>query len=112
MKKLIAISLTFAPLLVAAAATLESILQQISHLVSLLVPLLITLAVVYFIWGVIKYIAAGGDEEKRKEARSMMIYGIIGLFVIVAMWGLVEVLRSTFGINAEQTYTTPWTPIK
>ena len=63
------------------------------------IPLLVTLAVFYFIWGVVKYIQNAGDEEKRKEGAKMMTYGIIALFVIIAMWGLVNVLMGTFNLE-------------
>lgn len=61
-----------------------------------IIPLLITLATVYFLWGVIGYIMAAGDEKKITEARYFIIYGLIGLFVIVSMWGLVNLAVSTF----------------
>ena len=38
-------------------------------------------------------------EVTEKEARNVMIYGIIGLFVMVAVWGLVNVLINTFGLS-------------
>lgn len=62
-------------------------------------PLLISIAVIVFIVGVIKYVANGDDESKRTEGRNFMIYGIIGLFVMVSVWGLVGVLQGTFGIG-------------
>ncbi len=98
MKKFIAIGLALAPSL-AFAADINSILGVIRNILNTLVPLLIGIAVVVFLWGVIKYITAGGDEEKRKEARNMMMYGIIGLFVMVAVWGLVAVLGNTLGVQ-------------
>jgi uncharacterized membrane protein len=63
-----------------------------------LIPILITLGVVYFIWGVIKYVTAK-DPDAQKEARSVMISGIIGLFVIVSIWGLVNLISNTFGVG-------------
>lgn len=64
-----------------------------------LVGLLVALSLVYFLWGVFKYIQSVGDETKRKEGINMMTYGIIALFVIVSVWGLVRVLQSTFQFN-------------
>jgi fumarate reductase subunit D len=63
---------------------------------SSVVPLMITLATVYFLWGVLSYIMAAGDEKKLTEARYYILYGLIGLFVIVAMWGLVSIITNTF----------------
>jgi uncharacterized membrane protein YidH (DUF202 family) len=99
----------FAPFL-ALAATITDIIGNIQDIVNLLVPLLIGIAVIYFIWGVIKYISAGADEGKREEARNTMIYGIIGLFVIVAIWGLVGVISSTFDIETGGTIDRPLLP--
>jgi hypothetical protein len=52
-----------------------------------------------FLWGVIQYITAGADEEKRAGARNYMIYGIIGLFVLVSVWALVFWLGSILGLR-------------
>ena len=54
------------------------------------------LATVIFLWGVIQYITAGGEEEKIKSGRTYMLWGIIALFVMVAVWGLVGVITATF----------------
>ncbi len=54
------------------------------------------LALIYFIYGVAKYIMNAGDPEAQKEARSVMIWGIVALFVIVSVWGLITVLQNTF----------------
>lgn len=106
MKKFIA-SLGFAagflPLLAlaqvsTAPGTIGGVLSTIGNLLNFLIPILIAAAVVYFIWGVISYVTAK-DEEKQKEARKVMISGIIGLFVIVSIWGIIGLLTSTFGIG-------------
>lgn len=61
-----------------------------------LTVLIIGLAVLYFLLGVLKYIQSVGDETKRKEGVTMMTYGIIGLFVMASLWGLVYVIQNTF----------------
>lgn len=99
----------FAPGL-AFAADVESILSEISSIINLIIPLLIAIALIVFIVGVIKYITAGADEEKRKEARNTIIYGVIGLFAIVAVWGLVGVISSTFGIDTGGSIDIPQLP--
>lgn len=63
---------------------------------STVTPLLVTLAMVGFIWGVISYYLNPDNEEKRKKGKSFIIGGLIALFVIVSMWGLVGILTNTF----------------
>ena len=74
------------------------------------VPVLIALAVVYFVWGVISFVIAD-DEEAKSKGRDRIIYGIIGLAVIIGMWGLVNLLRNTFLLNNNTNVTLPTVPI-
>ncbi len=85
----------------AHAADAFSILTVINRILATLIPIMITLAVVYFIWGVIQYTLTT-DEEAKKKARSKIIYGLIGLFLIVAFWGVVRLITTTFGVGPEQ----------
>src|SRR3989344_2256790 len=63
------------------------------------IPLLFAFALVIFLWGVYKYISSASIEGK-EGARVTIIYGIIGLFVMLSAWGLVRVLTSTFFSSA------------
>ncbi len=78
--------------------TIFNLLGTISAIMNVVIPILITLAVLYVIWGVIKY-ATAKESEDQAEGRRVIISGIIGLFIIVSIWGLVGVLNSTFGID-------------
>lgn len=91
----------------AGGTDLQSIVREVGRIVELIIPLLIAIALVYFIVGVIKYITAGADETKRTEARNTMLYGIIGLFVIVAVWGLVDVIARTFDVDTGGSQSLP-----
>jgi len=70
------------------------------------VIILISLAVVFFLYGILKYITAGDDEEKRSKMKNVMIYGIIGLFVMISFWGIVNILINTFELD-----TTPYVEV-
>src|SRR3989338_399264 len=59
---------------------LQGFICKLSELINAVIPVLIALGVVFFIWGVIKYVV-GGDEEAKAKGRTSMIYGIIGLAV-------------------------------
>ena len=73
------------------------------------VPLVITLALIYFIYGVAKFITASESDEKEK-ARNIMIYGAIGLFVIVSIWGIIALLQTFTGAQAGATIVLPSVP--
>lgn len=100
MKKVISFSAVLGSMpFLAFAADARSIILQIQTLLNYIIPVLITLAVVYFIWGVIQY-TVSSDEEAKKGARGKIIQGLIGLFVIIAFWGIVNLITNTFGVGA------------
>lgn len=102
MKKIISLGLVFgaAPLLAAAAVpgTFDYVLEKIVGYVNVIVPVLITVAIAYFIWGVIQFISSS-EEEAKKNGRTKIINGLIGLFVIVAFWGIIALVKNTFGVQ-------------
>lgn len=83
----------------ALAAQADTIVTNVKNLINNVIPILLIVGTVVFLWGVILYLTAGADEEKRANARSLMIYGIVGLFVMVAVWGIVNVLVGFFGVG-------------
>lgn len=100
-KKLVILSslgLSFMPLMVLAQTTITSTLDRITSILSVVVPLVIALGVVYFIWGVVQYVISS-DEEAKKAGKNRMIFGIIGLVVIVGMWGLVNMVLNSFALD-------------
>ena len=68
------------------------------NLLKLALPLIISLAVVWFIYNVFRYMIAGSEDDKAK-AKTDMVWGIVAIFVMVSVWGLVGILQSTFGTS-------------
>ncbi len=99
------IAVAIAPAVAAAQGTIQGVLQTVDAILDTLIPILIVIATIVFIWGVIVYITAGSSEEKKNYGKYLIMYGLIGLFAIVAIWGVVKVLANTFGVG-----TTPIPP--
>jgi hypothetical protein len=78
---------------------LGQIICKIHELLNSIIPVLLALGVVYFIWGVVNYVIAD-DEEAKSKGKERILYGIIGLAIIVSVWGLVQILVTTFGLSA------------
>lgn len=82
-----------------AAQTVNSLINTFSGILGAIIPFFMILATVIFLWGVIQYITAGGEEEKIKAGRTYMLWGIIALFIMIAVWGLVNVVANTLGVG-------------
>ncbi len=94
-----------------ANATLFGLLCRIGVFLNAIVPVLIALGIVYFVWGVVTYVIAS-DEEAKKTGRDRIIYGVIGLAVIVGVWGLVNVVKSTFfSVGNQANIQLPTVPV-
>ena len=61
--------------------------------------ILITLSVLYFLYGVSNYIRSDLSDSDKAEAKQVMLWGVVGLFAIVAMWGLVKIVQGTFDLD-------------
>ena len=66
---------------------------------TILIPLAFGLCVLYFFWGVVKYIQTGAaSEEAAKEGRRIMTWGVIGIFVAFSVWGIIAFIQSELSI--------------
>ena len=76
----------------------EFVLDLLSLFNTVVVPLLAALTLFVFLWGMFNYFFIKyQDPNARKEGAQFMLWGIIGLAVIVLMWGLVALVTSIFG---------------
>ena len=78
-----------------------SALNSLTAIVNSVIPFLLAIAVVVFIWGVIKYVVASSPDDKA-AGRGYIIYGIIGIVVILSIFGLVKLVQNIFGIGNTQ----------
>ena len=91
--------LAFPALALAQGQTVQTILVKFQDILRMVIPIIITLAIIFFLWGLTQYVTSAGDEAKRKEAATKIIGGIVVIFVMVTVWGLVYVLGRSFGIE-------------
>lgn len=96
---LLAIGVAVLPSLASAVGLLD-ILVLASRFLNGVIGLFITLAIVIFFWGLIQYLLQVG--EQKAEGLKIMFYGVIAIFVMVSLWGIIRVLQSTFGVQNNQ----------
>jgi hypothetical protein len=88
-----------------AASNITGLITQLQTWLNLLIPLLLTAAIVVFFWGLVKYIMAAGDEGAKESGKTLMIWGMIALFVMVAFWGIIGYFQSSLGLTGTVTTT-------
>lgn len=102
MKKLALFGAPFLLPLVALAqdtnlGTIRALTQSVGDIVNLLIPIAFALAVLFFFWGLATYIL--GAEDNKEVAKKRMIWGVVAIFVMASIWGLVNFIAGTFGVD-------------
>lgn len=72
------------------------------------IPFILAIGFLIFVWGMFQYFIRGGANEEAKESgRSLIMYAIAGYVVILAFWGIVNILSNGIGLENEGLDTIP-----
>ena len=70
------------------------------QLIRLAIPITAGIALLAFIWGLIKFISrVGGDEKAVTEGKKLMIWGLIALFLMMSIWGILRFFSISLGFR-------------
>src|SRR3990167_8075789 len=90
----------------AASTSLNGFIRNVdSMIIDLLIKLIFALAIVYFLYGVFEFLSNQENEEKKTTGKNHMLWGIIGITIMMGVWFFLNLIISTFnieGINPEQ----------
>jgi hypothetical protein len=77
-------------------SSFAEVVQIFINIISAMVPAVGLLALFFFMWGGFQVLLNSGNEQALAEGKKRLVYGIIALFVMVSVWGILEVLDNTF----------------
>jgi len=81
-----------------AEASVETLMKSINKvIINPLILFLFSIALVYFIYGLVQYFLSPDNEEVRKTSKTHMIWGVIGLFIMVSVFGILQLVLGTVG---------------
>jgi uncharacterized RDD family membrane protein YckC len=97
MKKYFTIILLMTPAIAfAAPRSLKELMELFIDLLDQAVVVVAALALLFFFWGLAQLILNADNEDKKKASKSIMVWGIIILFVMFSIFGILRVLSNTF----------------
>ena len=83
-----------------ASESLDQFINNVDTIVvNPLIVLLFALALVYFLWGIFQFVANQDNEEKRSTGKRHMIWGLIGITIMMGVWMILTIIMNTFGIT-------------
>lgn len=81
----------------AALDNINSFIVDIGGIVNTIIPILFAIALLGFFYGLVLYIFA--SEHESDKAKKYMLWGVVALFVMATVWGLVNFLGDAVGID-------------
>ena len=84
---------------------LMGVLQTINKFLNGLIGVIITIAIIVFFWGLVIYLTSVGEDKQKGLVQ--MFYGLIAIFVMVSIWGIIHLLQATFGLQGSNQPIVP-----
>ena len=85
---------------IAEASAISDLVGRVNQaILGPIMQLLFALAFIYFIYGVAKYFLNPLDTEGRADGRQHVMWGLIGLFIMFSVYGIIRLVLGTFGVS-------------
>lgn len=81
-------------------ATQDLIQSLNDNIVNPFIILLIAFAILYFLWGVAQFVIYSDSEEERSKGKRHMIWGIMGIVIMVSVFGILSLVLNSFGVDS------------
>lgn len=101
-----------------AYASVDSFIANVNKLIiNPLITFLFALAIVFFLYGVVEFMMNQDNEEKKTTGKSHMLWGIVGLTIMMGVFTLMNIILKTFNIKGivpeeGKVELSPYTPSK
>lgn len=82
----------------AALENIDELVGDVGNIINRAIPILFALALLVFFWGLVKFIFSPEDKESAKKT---MLWGVVALFVMATVWGLVSFLGEAVGVDQD-----------
>lgn len=64
-----------------------------------LILLAFTLSTVYLLYGIVRFLSLEAVDKSRKEAKDAILWGLVGMFIMVSVYGIIHFVLASFGIS-------------
>lgn len=86
---------------------IKDLIKATGGLINYSLGLMIALALLVFLWGLAKFIIASSKGGKPDEGKSIMGWGLVALFIMVSVWGIIGFFQKSFELPNTATTNNP-----
>jgi len=61
----------------------------------------VSLGFLYFMYGLFTFMREAQSGGNVSEGKNHMLYGIIGMFIMVSVWGIITIIANTIGVDPQ-----------
>ena len=94
-KTFLFVIMTYTPYVI-FANDLRGLSANLVKIINSAITLIMGIAFVAFMIGLVRFIGTSGDDKSRSDGKQLMVWGIIALFVMTGVWGIVNIMQRTF----------------
>jgi len=73
-------------------------------LINPLIILMFAAALVYFLYGVFEFMANADQSEARETGKRHIMWGLIGMFIMFAVFAILKMIERTFGLTPNPNF--------
>lgn len=86
--------------LAAAPLSIEPFLNKVNqYILNPLITLGFAVAFITFLWGVVEFIRNASGDDSRERGKRNIMWGIIGMLIMISVYGIINIILSTFGFT-------------
>ena len=79
----------------------ELIGRLVKYIINPAILLIFTAGFLLFLWGLVVFIFKLEEGGDHKEGKNHMLYGLIGMLVMVSVGGIIAILSNTFDLRVD-----------
>ncbi|MSR73298.1 hypothetical protein EXS61_01690 [Candidatus Parcubacteria bacterium] len=74
------------------------LISAIYGVIASLIPIVAGIALIVFFWGLGRFVLYTGDDKGREEGKRIMFWGMIAIFTLFSIWGIIFYIGSNLGL--------------
>lgn len=79
--------------------TLSNLLVKVTdNIIAPILAVIFVLAFVYFVYGMYGMISSPDDSEGRKNGRNSIMWGVIGMVIMLSAYGIIRLIAGTLDV--------------
>lgn len=78
------------------AETFKEFIGGLIDIMNMVIPTIILASILYYFWHIIQNVIQKDSKNAEKNMKDIVGWGLLGLFVMVSIWGILQILQNTF----------------